>query len=109
VTVASKSKFVEGVQIKNQARVVFYYCGVDATLITIKGAKALTDAIKAKDYFSIPLISASFDPAAYFLRDIRKFQSAERTFNEQCKEFAKVQKISLPPANLPTPKLGMEF
>ena len=109
VTVASKSKFVEGVQIKNQARVVYYYCLADAMLMTVKGAKAMTDAIKAKDYFSIPVISASFDPLGYFVIDMRKFQSAERTFNEQCKEFAKVQKISLPPANLPTPKLGMEF
>ena len=109
VTVASKAKFVEGVQIKNQAYVVFANCGTDATLIAIKGTKALNSAIKSKDYFSIPLITASFDPAVYMLRDIPKFLSAQRTFNESCIEFAKVQKISLPPANLPTPKFNIDI
>ena len=109
VTVASKAKFVEGVQIKNQAYVVFANCGTDATLIAIKGTKALNSAIKSKDYFSIPLITASFDPAVYMLRDIPKFLTAQRTFNESCIEFAKVQKISLPPANLPTPKFNIDI
>ena len=109
VPAVSKSKFGEGVQLKNQAYVVFANCCTDATLIAIKGTKALNSAIKSKDYFSIPLITASFDPAVYMLRDIPKFLSAQRTFNESCIEFAKVQKISLPPANLPTPKFNIDI
>ena len=105
VTAASKSKFVEGVQIKNQAYMVQLTLATDASL---KAANAIQKA-KGAGPLEMAILTTQLDPLFFIVRDVPKFLSAERTFNEQCKEFAKVQKISLPPVNLPTPKLSMDF
>ena len=105
VTVASKSKFVEGVQIKNQAYMVQLTLATDASL------KAYNAVQKAKGAgpLEMAILTSQLDPLFFIVRDVPKFLAQERAFNDICKDYAKEQKISLPPANLPTPKLSMNF
>ena len=105
VTVASKSKFVEGVQIKNQAYMVQLTLATDASL------KAYNAVQKAKGAgpLEMAILTSQLDPLFFIARDVPKFLAQERAFNDICKDYAKEQKISLPPANLPTPKLSMNF
>jgi len=105
VTVASKSKFVEGVQIKNQAYMVQLTLATDAAL---KAANAVQKA-KGAGPLEMAILTSQLDPLFFIVRDVPKFLAQERAFNDICKDYAKEQKISLPPANLPTPKLSMNF
>ena len=105
VTAASKSKFVEGVQIKNQAYMVQFTLATDASL---KAYNAFQKA-KGAGPVEMAILSSQLDPLFFIVRNVPKFLSQERAFNDICKDYAKEQKISLPPANLPTPKLSMNF
>jgi hypothetical protein len=105
VKVASAAQFAQGVQIKNQAYMIQLALATDASL---KAANAIQKA-KGANPFEIAILTSQLDPLFFIARDVPKFLAQERAFNEACKEYAKEQKISLPPMNLPTPKLQMNF
>jgi hypothetical protein len=105
VKAASASKFVQGVQTKNQAYMVQVVLATDAGL---KAANAIQKA-KGAGPMEMVVLTTQLDPLFFIARDVPNFLAQERKFNEICKEYAKEQKISLPPANLATPKLNMNF
>ena len=96
----SKEKFVSGVRVKNEAYMIEYQIGVDAGVQAVKGISAMRSASPLEKV----MLTATLDPLFFFARDIPKFQAQEREFDENCKKLAQVKGISLPPANLPTPK-----
>ena len=96
----SKEKFVSGVRVKNEAYMIEYQIGIDAGLQAVKGISSMRSASPLEKV----MLTATLDPLFFFARDIPKFQAQEREFDENCKKFAQVRGISLPPANLPTPK-----
>ena len=105
VKVESANKFAQGVQIKNQAYMVQFQLATDASL---KAANAVQKAQGASP-FEMAVLTSQLDPLFFIARDVPKFLAQERAFNEACKEYAKEHKISLPPMDLPTPKLQMSF
>jgi hypothetical protein len=102
VTAASKEKFTQGVQIKNQAYLVQVTLTTDASL---KAANAVK-AAKGASPMQMAILTTQLDPLYFIIRDVPKFLAEERKFNDICKEYAKEQKISIPTAPLPTPKLS---
>jgi hypothetical protein len=105
VKVVSASKFSQGVQIKNQAYLVQLTLATDASL---KAANAIKKA-KGAGPLEMAILTSQLDPLFFIVRDVPRFLAQERAFNEACKNYAKEQKISLPPMNLPAPKLQMSF
>jgi hypothetical protein len=96
----SKEKFVSGVRAKNEAYMIEYQIGIDAGVQAAKGIAAM----KSASPMDKVMLTATLDPLFFFARDIPKFQAQEREFDESCKKYAQVKGITLPPANLPTPK-----
>lgn len=96
----SKEKFVSGVRTKNEAYMVQYQIGIDAGVQAMRGISSMRSASPMEKI----MLTATLDPLFFFARDIPKFQAQEREFDESCKKYAQVKGITLPPANLPTPK-----
>lgn len=105
VKVASASKFAQGVQVKNQAYIIQLALATDASLTA---ANAIQKA-KGAGPLEMAILTTQLDPLFFIVRDVPNFLAQERKFNEACQNYAKEQKISLPPMNLPTPKLQMNF
>lgn len=105
VKVASAAQFAQGVQVKNQAYIIQLTLATDASL---KAANAIKQA-KGAGPIEMAVLTTQLDPLFFIVRDVPRFLAQERAFNEACKNYAKEQKISLPPMNLPTPKLQMNF
>jgi hypothetical protein len=105
VKVASASKFSQGVQIKNQAYMVQLTLATDAS---IKAANAV-QKFKGAGPLEMAILTSQLDPLFFIVRDVPKFLAQERAFNEICITYAKEQKISLPPMDLPAPKLQASY
>jgi len=96
----SKEKFVSGVRVKNEAYIIEYQIGIDAGIQAVRGISAMKSASPLEKV----MLTATLDPLFFFARDIPKFQAQEREFDENCKRYAQVKGIKLPPTSLPTPK-----
>ena len=102
VTVASRERFVQGVQVKNQAYNIEAALAVEASVEAVRGLSMIA---KASPMDKV-LLTATLDPLFFFAKDVPRFLDQERKFEVICQEYAKEQKISLPKANLATPKLA---
>jgi hypothetical protein len=102
VTVASKQRFIQGVQTKNQAYAIQSALAVEASVEAVRGVALIA---KASPLDKV-LLTTTLDPLFFFARDVPRFLEAERTFEETCQKYAKDQSIPLPKSNLATPKLA---
>lgn len=96
----SKETFTKGIRTKDEAYMIEYQLGVEAGVQALKGIAAMKSASPIQKV----MLTATLDPLFFFARDIPKFQAQEREFDEQCRKFAEVKGIKLPPSKLPTPK-----
>jgi hypothetical protein len=97
VPAISKSKFVEGVQLKNQAYLVYMNLILDAAMKANKATKAAKEAGPLEK----AILTTQMDPLFFIVKELPelpKFLSQERAFNGICKDYAKEQGISLPPS-----------
>ena len=95
VPAVSKSKFVEGVQLRNQAYLVYVNLIIDA----VKKANMATKAAKAADPLEKAILTTQMDPLFFIMKELpelNKFLTQEKAFHEVCKNYAKEQGISLP-------------
>ena len=95
VAAVSKSKFVEGVQLRNQAYLVYVNLIIDA----VKKANMATKAAKAADPLEKAILTTQMDPLFFIMKELpelNKFLTQEKAFHEVCKNYAKEQGISLP-------------
>ena len=95
VPAVSKSKFVEGVQLRNQAYLVYVNLIIDA----VKKANMATNAAKAADPLEKAILTTQMDPLFFIMKELpelNKFLTQEKAFHEVCKNYAKEQGISLP-------------
>ena len=95
VPAVSKSKFVEGVQLRNQAYLVYVNLIIDA----VKKANMATKAAKEADPLEKAILTTQMDPLFFIMKELpelNKFLTQEKAFHEVCKNYAKEQGISLP-------------
>ena len=95
VPAVSKSKFVEGVQLRNQAYLVYVNLIIDA----VKKANMATKAAKEAGPLEKAILTTQMDPLFFIMKELpelNKFLTQEKAFHEVCKNYAKEQGISLP-------------
>ena len=95
VPAVSKSKFVEGVQLRNQAYLVYVNLIIDA----VKKANMATKAAKEAGPLEKVILSTQADPLFFIMKELpelNKLLTQEKAFHEVCKNYAKEQGISLP-------------
>ena len=98
VPAVSKSKFVEGVQLRNQAYLVYVNLILDAVKKANMATKA-AKAAKAADPLEKVILTTQMDPLFFIMKELpelNKFLTQEKAFHEVCKNYAKEQEISLP-------------
>jgi len=96
VPAVSKSKFVEGVQLKNQAYLVYMNLILDAAM----KANMATKAAKEAGPLEKAILTTQMDSFLIIMKELpelNKFLAQEGAFNGVCKDYAKEQDISLPP------------
>ena len=95
VPAVSKSKFVEGVQLRNQAYLVY----VNLIIDVVKKANMATKAAKEAGPLEKAILTTQMDPLFFIMKELpelNKFLTQEKAFHEVCKNYAKEQGISLP-------------
>ena len=98
VPAVSKSKFVEGVQLRNQAYLVYVNLIIDAVKKANMATKAAKEAKEAGP-LELAILTTQMDPLFFIMKvlpELNKCLSQERAFNGISKDYAKEQGISLP-------------
>ena len=98
VPAVSKSKFVEGVQLRNQAYLVYVNLIIDAVKKANMATKAAKEAKEAGP-LELAILTTQTDPLFFIMKELpelNKFLTQEKAFHEVCKNYAKEQGISLP-------------
>ena len=98
VPAVSKSKFVEGVQLRNQAYLVYVNLIIDAVKKANMATKAAKEAKEAGP-LELAILTTQMDPLFFIMKELpelNKFLTQEKAFHEVCKNYAKEQGISLP-------------